>query len=191
MQVAATRKKGTLVLAMTVFLVAGRFAAAQLDEPPADAALEPFDVKDCTGPAAGKTLCYYCRYELRPVVCIFTRGLDEPTRKLIAAVDEAVERHRAERMAAFVVLLGDDTGAAERGLRQLAQDQRISRTPLTIYRDTREKLVEGLGVSPEAALTVRTWRGGRIVGQRVEAATESLDVKQLVKEVEQIARPSS
>ena len=36
-----------------------------------------FDVKDCSGPSEGKTLCYRCQYGNRPVVAVFTRRLTD------------------------------------------------------------------------------------------------------------------
>ncbi|MEQ8785058.1 MAG: hypothetical protein RIC55_02110 [Pirellulaceae bacterium] len=180
-----------MLLAAAILLGVSASVQAQLDTPPPDAALEPFDVKDCTGPAAGKTLCYYCRYELRPVVCIFTRELDDAAKKLIVALDAAVERRRDQRMAAFVVLLGDDTEATERSLRELAAEHRLRHTPLTIYRDSQAKLIDGLGVSPEKTLTIRAWRGGKVVGQHVGESTKSFSAAELVQAVEQVARPAS
>lgn len=153
-------------LSPVVLLLAATCGEVVAAPPPAAGALEPFEVKDCTGPAAGKTLCYYCRYGLRPVVCVFTREIDDDLGELTAALDAAVARHREQRLAAFVVLLGDDTGEAEQKLRRLADRREIRHTPLTIYRDSPEKLTTGLGVSPKAPLTIRLWRSGRIVGEQ-------------------------
>ncbi len=133
-------------------------------------ALEPFDVKDCTGPAAGKTLCYYCRYERRPVICLFVREMNDDIARLVADVDALVGRAREQRAAGFVVLLGDDTLAAQRGLRELARQRKIENLPLTIYRDTPEKLADSLGVSRDAALTVRWWSEAKIVGEQIFAS---------------------
>lgn len=128
-------------------------------------ALEPFNVKDCTGPAAGKMLCYYCRFEQRPVVCLFVRQMNDDIARLIVDVDALVQRGRDQRAAGFVVLLGEDTPAAERRLRELAGQRKIEHLPLTIYRDTPQKLANSLGVSSEAALTVRWWTKAEITGQ--------------------------
>jgi hypothetical protein len=162
---------------------------AVADEPPATAALEPFNVKDCTGPAAGKTLCYYCRYELRPVVCVFVERIDEHVGELVASVDAAVARNKAQRLAAFVVYLGGDTETAERELRALAAARKITNTPLTIYRDTPEKLSVGLGVSREAPLTIRYWREGTIVGEELHRSTRLGDegLARLVSVLEKLA----
>jgi hypothetical protein len=99
---------------------------------------------------------------------------------LVAAIDSAVARHREQRLAAFVVYLGDDTVDAERSLRQLAAEHKIKHTPLTIYRDTAERLATGLGVSPQTALTIRMWREGEIVAEethdsaRLDGSTDRL-----------------
>jgi hypothetical protein len=165
-------------------------AQSSNDMPTGIPALEPFLVKDCTGPAAGKTLCYYCRYELRPVVCVFVDRVDDRVGELVSAIDAAVARHKARRLAAFVVYLGDDTETAERALRELAARRKVAGTPLTIYRDTPEKLTAGLGVSPKSPLTIRYWRGGKIVGEQVHGSTQLGDdgISRIVAALDQLVQ---
>ncbi len=122
----------------------------------------PFNVKDCTGPAAGKTLCYYCRYGRRPVISVFTRQLSEQVVDLVKQIDAAVDKNRDQRMAAFVVVLGKDGFATEKQLKSLAEQQDITRTPLTIYRDTKAVLHENYRISPKADVTVMMWNKGTV-----------------------------
>lgn len=56
--------------------------------------VEQFLVKDCTGPAMGKTLCYYCRYGNRPVVGLFVRELSDEVADLVVRLDRAVDDNR-------------------------------------------------------------------------------------------------
>jgi len=121
---------------------------------------DQFLVKDCTGPAAGKTLCYYCRYGLRPVVCIFSRDASEQLSPLLAGVDKLVRDRRDQSAAGFVVYLGKDTANAEKSLKRMAQQQRIRRLPFTIYKDQPDKLRDIFQLSPEAEVTVLIWREG-------------------------------
>src|SRR5688572_30257762 len=65
--------------------------------------LQPFQVKDCTGPASGKTLCYYCRYGLRPAAAVFVREWSDSISDLVVQIDREVESKRDQRLAAFVV----------------------------------------------------------------------------------------
>ena len=128
--------------------------------------LEPFNVRDCTGPAAGKSLCYFCRYGARPVVCVFAREIDGETAKLIARIDALVGDRRDRRWAAFVVLLAEDTRPNEQHLKKLAAQHKLRHTPLTIYRDTDQKLQNNLRVPPDAHILIRWWRQGKAVGER-------------------------
>ena len=124
------------LLAIALMLgVSGVAGAAELksglqpgDAPPA------FNVRDVTGPSAGKTLCYRCQYGARPVVSIFTRDIDNAaTQQLIKDVDATVGKNSDAKMAAFVVLLTDDPDAAEAKLAAVAKKHGIKNVPLTIY----------------------------------------------------------
>lgn len=92
-----------------------------------------FNVKDVTGPKAGKSLCYRCAYGNRPVVTIFTRTMDDNVAKLVKQVDEVVAKNQENKMAAFVVLLTDDPDAAEGKLTEMARKNKITHTPLTVF----------------------------------------------------------
>jgi hypothetical protein len=122
----------------------------------------PFNVRDCTGPAAGKTLCYYCRYGFRPVVSIFATEITDETVALIRKVDESVGKYRDHRLAAFVVFLADNPFEAEKQLKALAEKHRILRTPLTVFRDTKHVLRQNYKVSADAGVTVMMWVRGDV-----------------------------
>ena len=126
----------------------------------------PFWVRDCTGPAAGKTLCYYCRYADRPVVALFVRDITGDVERLLTQVDSAVADHQRQRMAAFVVLLEKDTQTAEKQLKALSKRLALKHTPLTIYRDQPTKLKELYRLSPTAAVTAMAWKKSRITVNR-------------------------
>ena len=164
--------RGTaIVIALSVFYCGGLLAA----EVPSGLAVgeraDQFLVKDCTGPAAGKTLCYYCRYGTRPVISLFVREAGADLGKLVEQIDRMVSEHRRERLAAFVVLIADDTRASEQNLRKLAVDHRIQHTPLTIYRDQAARLRDGYRLAPEAAVTLMMWREGNVRVSRGFAST--------------------
>jgi hypothetical protein len=130
---------------------------------------QQFLVKDCTGPAAGKTLCYYCRYADRPVVALFVRELNDELADMVLRLDQSVGEHQKDRSAAFVVLLDGDTDASEQHLKQVAKQHRLKHTPLTIYRDAPEKLTEIYRLAPEAAVTAIVWKRGKVVLNRAYA----------------------
>lgn len=123
---------------------------------------EPLNVKDCTGPAAGKTVCYFCRYASRPMVAIFVRETSDDVATLISQAEAAVKRHRTERMAAFVVYTGDDTAETEQQLKDLAKKNQIEQTPLTLLRESKEALRQKYRIEPRSAVTVLMLRSGRV-----------------------------
>jgi hypothetical protein len=124
--------------------------------------LEPFQVKDCTGPAAGKTLCYYCRYGLRPVVAVLVREWSDEAEELIAQIDREVDLRRDARLAAFAIYLGPDTQATEEQLKSAAAKHNLARTPLTIFREDPAKLERLFGLPAAAKLMVVAWRDGEV-----------------------------
>ncbi|MGE3314022.1 MAG: hypothetical protein AB7O26_02820 [Planctomycetaceae bacterium] len=146
----------TSVAAIAVVAGAGVLVAAELksglqvgSEPPA------FEVKDATGPAAGTTLCYRCRYGGSPVVTIFTRKIDDNVTSLIKKVDEQVAKNGEKKMKAFVVLLTNDPDKAEPMLKQVAEKNKIKNVPLTIFDGP--KGPSDYELSDDANLTVMMW----------------------------------
>jgi hypothetical protein len=127
---------------------------------------QPLQVRDCTGPAAGKTLCYTCRYAERPTVAVFVRELSEPVARLVKRLDDEVATQREARLAAYVVYLADDDADIEAKLKQLAKDQNLRHVPLTILRDQQGKLESGYAISPQASVSVLMWRDGTVAARR-------------------------
>ncbi|MEX2214814.1 MAG: hypothetical protein WD768_11830 [Phycisphaeraceae bacterium] len=91
-----------------------------------------FNVKDITGPSAGKSLCYRCQYGGNPVACIFTRTINDDVAALVKEIDSAVDAS-GKKMKAFVVLLTDDADAGAKQLKDLAEAKGIKHTPLTVF----------------------------------------------------------
>ncbi|GAB4150857.1 MAG: hypothetical protein Tsb009_25930 [Planctomycetaceae bacterium] len=116
----------------------------------------PFNVKDCTGPSKGRSLCYRCRFGARPVVSIFTRTIDDNLASLVKKIDAKVAENKDQRMAAFVVLLTDDPDADEAKLKALAKKHGIKNVPLTLF--------DGVAGPPrykiakDAEVTVMMWK---------------------------------
>ncbi|MFP6692680.1 MAG: hypothetical protein VB875_06670 [Pirellulales bacterium] len=131
-----------------------------------DPAVE-FLVRDCTGPASGKRLCYMCRYGTRPIVAVFTRQIDAKTADLVKRIDNVVKEKRTARLAAFVVLIDADTATAESKLKALATKRKISETPLTIFNDKTSKLNLDYGLADDAPLTVMLWRRAKFHSSHV------------------------
>ena len=92
-----------------------------------------FNVKDITGPNAGKSLCYRCNYGARPVVSVFAREVNDNLASLIKQVDAVVEQNKDKKMAAFVVVLAEDADKLAPKLEALAKQNGIKNVPLTIF----------------------------------------------------------
>jgi hypothetical protein len=63
-------------------------------------------------------------------------------------------------MAGFVVLLTDDPDAAEARLKGLAEKQKITKTPLTIYDGVAGP--DNYKIAEKADVTVMMWVGGEV-----------------------------
>jgi len=123
----------------------------QVDDYPA-----AFNVTDITGPSAGEKLCYRCQYGARPVVSIFVRKMDENTAKLVKELDAVVEKNvEDKKMAAFVTVLSDDPDAQEAELKKFAEEQKITRTPLTVFENAVGPAK--YKINEKASVTVMMW----------------------------------
>jgi len=114
-----------------------------------------FNVKDITGPNAGKSLCYRCQYGTRPVTVVFTREITPEVSDLVKQLDEKVGANKDKKMAGFVVLLTDDADGGAKQLSKLAADKKIANVPLTVFDGTAGP--ESYKISKDAAVNVMMW----------------------------------
>jgi hypothetical protein len=119
-----------------------------------------FNVRDITGPNKGKTLCYRCQYGAKPVTAIFTREITPEVAALIKQIDSTVVDNQPKNMCAFVVLLTDDADAGAKQLEKLAADQKITKTPLTVFDGAAGP--EKYKIAKDAAVTVMMWNKSRV-----------------------------
>ncbi|MGH7127483.1 MAG: hypothetical protein ACREIV_02865, partial [Planctomycetaceae bacterium] len=92
-----------------------------------------FTVLDVTGPKAGERLCYRCRFGPRPVVTIFSRGVDDNLARLVKQVDAKVAENQGREMQAFVVVLSDNVEQTEKQLVSFQKKHGIEHVPLTVF----------------------------------------------------------
>ncbi len=137
-------------------MVAGALLAAELKSglQPGDAP-PPYNVKDCTGPNEGKSLCYRCKYSSRPVVNIFAREMTPEVVALVKEIDGVVGKNGEKKMAAFVTLLTEDPDKDEAKLKEIAKKQGLKDTPLTVFDGVAGP--EGYKIDEKADLTVMMW----------------------------------
>ena len=142
----------SVALAAVVCLVV---RAADSDVLKAGDPVGAFQVKDVTGPSAGKSLCYRCQYGARPVVTVFTRDVNDNVAKLVSEIDKVVEANKDKKMAAFVVVLAEDADKIAPQLEEMAKKNGIKNVPLTIFDGDAGPAEYKIG--KDAATTVMTW----------------------------------
>lgn len=93
--------------------------------------VQSFYVRAVTGPLRDKSVCYVCRNGDRPVVMILLRELEPELPGLLKSIDGLVDRHRAQGLRAFGVLIGEDPTKQAPRLQTLGFDKRLS-LPLAV-----------------------------------------------------------
>ena len=171
-----------LFVVATVAVAANVKSGLEVGESPA-----PFNVKDITGPSAGKSLCYRCQYGGNPTAALFIREITPEVTALIQELDKTVAANKKDKKACgFVVLLTDDADAGAKQLAELAKEKGIKNVPLTIYDGA-----AGPGkykIAKDAAVTVLYWNKSRVQANHAFAAGKltSDDVKAVVADTSKI-----
>jgi hypothetical protein len=99
------------------------------------------------------------------VVNVFAREITDDLTSLVKQLDEKIGANTDKKMAGFLVLLTDDPDAVEPQLKELAEKQKIEKTPLTVY--------DGVAgpadykIAENADVTVMMWVGGRVKANHV------------------------
>ncbi len=171
-------------------LVAGFAVAAEVESGlKAGESVGAYNVKDITGPSAGKSLCYRCQYGSRPVVNVFTRTVNDDLANLIVQVDKLVGENGEKKMAAFVTVLAEDADKVAPQLEALAKKHGIKNVPLTIYDG--ESGPSEYNISEKADVTVLLWNKGKVEGNVAVAKGGKVDekvIKHVVADAEKILK---
>ena len=146
----------------------------------------PYNVKDVTGPNAGKSLCYRCNYGGRPVVNIFAREVNDELAKLVSEVDTLVEKNKDKKMAAFVVVLAEDAEAMAPKLEAMAKKNGVKNVPLTIFDGT-----SGPGeynIAKDADVSVMMWNKSEVKANAsfAKGKLNAAGIKQIVADTTKI-----
>lgn len=155
-------------------------ASMHLGEQPA-----AFEVEDITGPAAGESLCYRCRYSGRPTVVIFAREVDDSVTHLVQKIDQEVSEHTDQKLSAFMVVLDKDTSKVESELKRIQAKQDIRNTPLTVFHNPEGPA--GYTLSPAAKVQVMMWnKEGIKVNQPIQGNLSPEEISHLVAQTKTI-----
>jgi len=104
------------------------------------------------------------------VVNVFAREITDNLTSLVKQIDEKVVANDDKKMAAFIVLLTDDPDAVEAKLKELAEKQKIEKTPLTVFDGPAGP--PNYKIAKTADVTVMMWVGGKVKVNRVYAKGE-------------------
>ena len=120
------------------------------------------------------------------MVNIFAREITGNLTSLVKKIDEKIGANGDKKMAGFVVLLTDDPDAVEPKLEELAEKQKIEKTPLTVYEGTAGP--ESYKIAREADVTVMMWVGGEVKVNRVfeKGKLDKAAIEKLLKDTEKI-----
>ena len=142
----------------SMFMTAAVVMAAPKSGPAVGDSPAPFEVQDVTGPSAGKSLCYRCKFGDEPVVCVFIRDTSEMNVELIKALDEKLAEEK--KIRGFAVLLSDSPDKAKEELKKLKTDAAVKNVPLTVFPSA--KGPEDYKLADDVKVTVLMWSDSKV-----------------------------
>lgn len=153
------------VLALLAASSTSNLQAEEKSEPlvsgiPLEEPIGPFNIKDVTGPAKGRTLCYACQYGGKPVIAVFFKEPTNEVAALLKEIDDTVQSFENKKLRAFGILLTDDPENDKQSLVELAQNQKLQKVPLTTYHSIDGPPV--YNISSEANVNVMFWLKSRV-----------------------------
>lgn len=129
--------------------------------PPTGKEVPSFFVRAITGPQMNRSVCFVCRNGDRPVVMLLLRRLESGTSVVLKAVDELVDRRRADGLRAFGVMLSDEPSKVSPHLQTVSFDQQLS-LPLGVGPEALADR-DSLCVDPAASVTLIAYRDKKVV----------------------------
>ncbi|MFO0869914.1 MAG: hypothetical protein U0935_13355 [Pirellulales bacterium] len=175
-------KKFVAATAVAILALAGVALAVEPVKSglPVGQSVGAFNVKDCTGPNQGRTLCYRCQYGNRPVVAVFTRRTGADLSELVKGLDEAVGKNKDKELKAFVVYLTDDPDAAEPKLKEMAASDKISpNVPLTVFQTSEGP--DNYEIAKSADVTVLVWNKSKVQANAAFGKGQKLSAEDISK----------
>lgn len=155
--------------------------------PAAGKEVPSFFVRAITGPQMNRSVCFVCRNGDRPVVMILLRRLESGTAAVLKAVDELIDRRRADGLRAFGVMLSDEPGKVAPHLQTVSFDQQLS-LPLGVGPEALGDR-DSLCVDPAASVTLVAYRDKKVLWtsafRSAELRDEALRTRRLRKAIDQ------
>jgi len=132
-----------------------------------------FFVRAITGPQMNRSVCFVCRNGDRPVLMILLRRLESGSSVVLKAVDELIDRRRADGLRAFGVMLSDEPGKVSPHLQTVSFDQQLN-MPLGVGPEALADR-DSLCLDPAASLTLVAYRDRKVVWTSALRSTELRD----------------
>ncbi|MBM3968309.1 MAG: hypothetical protein FJ302_00385 [Planctomycetes bacterium] len=132
-----------------------------------------FFVRAITGQQMNRSVCFVCRNGDRPVVMLLLRRLEAGTSAVLKAVDEFVDRRRADGLRAFGVMLSDEPSKVSPHLQTISFDHQLS-LPLGVGPEALGER-DSLSIDPAASITLVAYREKKVVWTSAFRSTELRD----------------
>jgi hypothetical protein len=173
-------------------LAALRFPTSLADDPkPALAGpavgkeVPSFFVRAITGPQMNRSVCFVCRNGDRPVVMVVLRRLEAGATVVLKAVDELVDRRRADGLRAFGVMLSDEPSKVSPHLQTVSFDQQLN-LPLGVGPEALAER-ESLCIDPAASVTLVAYRDRKVVWTSAFRSAELRDEPARARRLREVA----
>lgn len=150
-----------------------------------------FFVRAITGPQMNRSVCFVCRNGDRPVVMVLLRRLETGTSAVLKAVDELIDRRRADGLRAFGVMLSDEPSKVSPHLQTVSFDQQLN-LPLGVGPEALGDR-DSLSLDPAASVTVIAYRDRKVVwtsafrsAELRDEATRTRRLREVVEQTESL-----
>lgn len=120
-----------------------------------------FFVRAITGPQMNRSVCFVCRNGDRPVVMVVLRRLESGTPAMLKAIDELIDRRRADGLRAFGVMLSDEPSKVAPHLQTISFDEKLN-MPLSVGPEALGER-DSLSVDPAASATIVVYRQRKVL----------------------------
>ena len=180
--------KRFIATTLAVVLMAGSIFAAEVKSGlQAGADIGAFYVTkvagaDDDGVKTKANLCYRCKNGKRPQVMVFTRSNDAKVVNLIDQLDAAIAKNESKQLRAFVNVLGDSRGAANKGVKALATASKAENVPFVLPNEY-ENGPDNYQLNPEAEVTILVCNNHKVYASHAVASAKELDVKKILESV--------